>query len=204
MIRGFLILLVFWSFTSQALETDQYMTWGLELKDSTQAVNTWVNERLQKRLLRRKVQKKTTCSAASEVLLKTFRRPFFQIIEGWAQNSPEVEVWPPRFEKRKYRRMSIFAKNIFPFIMPMAFSMNVNGVYFGTDKLGHFTSFGLRYANVYRKWRKRGLDKEAAMLKAVKYGLMSEVNLVGKYVTGVISFGDLEANFQGLRLVLSL
>ena len=86
----------------------------------------------------------------------------------------------------------------------MASTINVNGIYFGTDKLGHFTSFGLRYFNVYRRALKNGHSKQSAMMKAVRFGIWFERFLVGKLASGVLSFGDLEANFQGLLFTISL
>ena len=192
------------SFPALALETDQYMSWNVDLRDSREAVNNYVNSKMLLKLKRPSIQRAGSCLLAARRVIRIFRRPFFQIIEQWAETSPEVDVFPPRNYSGSYRNESIYVKNVFPFILPMARNMNVNGVYFGTDKLGHFISFGVRYYGIYHRAITHGADEKTAFKKVVDFGLMSEVDLVGKIITGVLSFGDLEANFQGMLFFRSL
>ena len=69
-----------------------------------------------------------SCEKAAISTLKVFRRPFFQIIEGWAEHSEQVDVYPPRNYVGSYRHDSILRKNVFPWVLPMASTINVNGI----------------------------------------------------------------------------
>ncbi|MBI2519234.1 MAG: hypothetical protein HYV97_02405 [Bdellovibrio sp.] len=206
MVRNCIVIyfLLFFALPALALETDQYLSWQVELQDSRPAVNDYVNSKMLAKLERSSVQQANSCHLAARRIIRVFRRPFFQIIEQWAETSPAVEVYPSRNFAGSYRNESIYIKNVFPFILPMARTMNINGVYLGTDKLGHFISFGVRYFGIFHRAIERGADERTAMERVVQFGLMSEVDLVGKIVTGVLSFADLEANFQGMLFFRSL
>ena len=77
-------------------------------------------------------------------------------------------------------------------------SQKIGGVFkvdeyiIGTDKLGHFVSQGYTYFKIcYLK----GEGIEEALL----FGINSELTYFGFLTTGIYSYGDLVANFQGLR-----
>ena len=74
----------------------------------------------------------------------------------------------------------------------MAELMWLHGVALGTDKLEHFWWAGYDYFNLYYL-KKRPLGE------ALKYGWEQEDGLFGSTTTGVISYGDLSANFNGMR-----
>lgn len=67
-----------------------------------------------------------------------------------------------------------------------------DGFIVGTDKLGHFVSQGFTY---YKICYLKGDGIEKAML----YGINSELTYFGFAATGIFSYGDLAANFQGMR-----
>ena len=202
--KKIIILTVLFSLKLPAVETDQYMTWGIELNDSAKVVNEYILNGLRNRLKLSKIQKQKTCFQVIKKSAKIFRRPFVQLIESWAEHNPEIDVYPARNFEGRYRGLSIYRKNVFPFIMPLSSTININGVYFGTDKLGHFISFGVRYMSMYQKYIKRGLSHDQAIRKLVKFGINSEIYLVGTLATGVVSFADMEANFQGFLFFSSL
>ncbi len=79
--------------------------------------------------------------------------------------------------------------------------MRIGEVYLGADKISHmFGFFGREYYRIYQRALRRGLSEERAMRKAIRWGIFFEANLVGGLVDGIVSFADLEANFQGLML----
>jgi len=92
----------------------------------------------------------------------------------------------PKFDVSKYFSLS---RNI-----------NINGIYLGTDKLSHWMSTGERYYQVYKRHIKKGRSEEVAFQKAINYGVFLDRFILGGVSSGVFSFGDLEANFQGLLL----
>lgn len=202
--KKIIISILLMSLKLSAVETDQYMTWGIELKDSANVVNEYISTELRNRLKLPKIQKQKTCFQVIKKSAKIFRRPFVQLIESWAEHNLEIDIYPPRSFEGSYKNLSIYRKNVFPFIMPLSSTMNINGIYFGTDKIGHFISFGIRYMSMYQKYTKRGLSHDQAIRKLVKFGINSEIYLVGTFATGVVSFADMEANFQGFLFFSSL
>jgi ankyrin repeat protein len=85
----------------------------------------------------------------------------------------------------------------------------VDGTYFGTDKLAHFTHMGHIYYSAYRQARAAGQDEAAANRRAVSLGagahpFFSENALLGLVSTGVRSNADLAANYAGLKFYRNL
>lgn len=74
--------------------------------------------------------------------------------------------------------------------------VKMNGVIFGTDKLGHFFDEGLNQYKIYQKSK--------SILEAIKYGQKTEAGIFGLYTTGVKSYADQVANFQGMSFWANL
>ena len=83
-------------------------------------------------------------------------------------------------------------------------TININGVYLGTDKLSHFISTGLRYFKRFNRSLKKGNSLEESYKKAIDYGIFLENTFLGLLSSHVFSHGDLEANFQGLLFNIRL
>ncbi len=87
--------------------------------------------------------------------------------------------------------------------------MKVNGVYLGSDKLGHFIAKGhINYAR-YREKRDQGALRDEAVQYAVALGtsgdfFYSEKRMVGYLSSGILSNGDLAADFLGLKFYINL
>ena len=62
--------------------------------------------------------------------------------------------------------------------IPLSRNINVNGYYFGTDKLSHFISTGYRYYEKYKKAIRKGLNVEDAIKKAINYGIFLEMKWI--------------------------
>lgn len=189
-------------------ETDQYLSWGIELKDSAEVLNRYFNEELERYL--ENVNSRAKPIKDPEELTIAIYYHFFQFL-GWSRlrvfvrYSPEIEKYPDlSVPTRKYQRMSIHRGFAFPYILPMARTIRVGDIYFGIDKLCHFFGFGRRYYQRYCRYIKEGYSEEEAMRKVVLWGVFHEDSLVGKLVDGIFSHGDLEANFQGFRLARDL
>jgi ankyrin repeat protein len=75
------------------------------------------------------------------------------------------------------------------------------GLFFGNDKVGHFTDMGNHYWRAYRDALKAGKSEDEAMSAALWCGtndpLTSERGLLGLWTAGAYSNGDLIANFMG-------
>jgi hypothetical protein len=164
-----------------------------------------------------------SCSGTVERLMReAFYRPTYQLIEEFVDEGTGIDIYPRRpttedWEERvrlgetpdngymtndEYIDYSIVRSS--PLNVPMARVANMHGVYSGSDKLGHFTSWGVRYLKKYVKLREKGMSREEAFLEVMEHGYKSEESVVGMMFTGVFSRGDLEANYQGMRFARSL
>lgn len=81
------------------------------------------------------------------------------------------------------------------------------GVYFGTDKFGHFHDLGHIYYKDYRAALLRGMSEEEAVESVVHFfsrGPISEAAVIGFIATGVHSNADLAANYIGMKFYRNL
>ena len=75
--------------------------------------------------------------------------------------------------------------------------INLDGHTVGSDKFGHFFSEGWTYFD-------RSVLKEQDLIDVLRFGESSERGFFGWTMTGVMSYGDLAANFSGLRFWINL
>ncbi len=80
-------------------------------------------------------------------------------------------------------------------------TMCIEGVYVGTDKIGHFVDMGYRYFKVFDAARRAGTDPDAAMHEAVRFGqddlVLGENYVLGRLSAGVYSNADMASNYVG-------
>ena len=109
-------------------------------------------------------------------------------LERWAMKSPEVEKLPttrresmiPHFPLHAARVMRVFG---------FCQLIRIDGVYVGTDKIGHFFSQGRKF---YRRYRRSGDEALAA-----RWSVVTEAGVMGRITTGIFSNADLVANYEG-------
>lgn len=193
---------------ANAAETDQFLVWGVELDDSAGTVNEWLNDELRS-FLEGVNAESGPRDSADEVAIAFMRhifsvRPLAHVNELY--NSDELDEYPPREQVNffEYQRMSIYRGPAFPFILFMARTIRIGDVYLGVDKLSHLFGFGRRYFVDYRKLEEEGLNEVDIVRRLIGQGMRRELWLTGRAINGVISPSDLEANYQGLRFVMSL
>jgi ankyrin repeat protein len=79
---------------------------------------------------------------------------------------------------------------------------------FGTDKIIHFINVGRIYHAKYEVRLKRGLPEKEAIKSAIaatsRNFLTSESGVLGVFTTGILSNGDLAANYAGLMFYRNL
>jgi len=193
---------------AHAIETDQYLTWGVELKDSAPALNNFINAEVQQFLDAKNKEDGsdfTPETLTEEVMEHLFRIRQSSRVMTWLLTSEELDTYPDAsVSNEAYRKSSIFRGRSFPYYLPMARTIRLGDIYVGTDKVGHLFGFGRRYYRRYLRERNIGLSESAAMEKAVRWGIRQENYFVGKLTDGVFSHADLEANFQGLLFARSL
>ncbi len=78
------------------------------------------------------------------------------------------------------------------------------GMQFGVDKIEHIFQQGYTYYKIYEDAVAKGLSRDDATKKAIKWGKLSERTFFGSLVSGVFSNSDLYANYAGLRFYQGL
>lgn len=113
-------------------------------------------------------------------------------VETFAEESPAIQRRRVPLADSIYRDFFWQASPTLVFSERMAAVIRVQDVEIGTDKLGHFFAEGYSYFVSTDQLRK---SIESGLL----FGEWSESVYFGAQTTGVFSFADLTANFQGLR-----
>lgn len=188
------------STASHGLETDQFYAWGKPIEDSTGYLNAWVIITVQKALDARQGDRDLDCEGAVRHIQRRLQHSIYQPIELWVTSGDLVDRFPRRLDEyRDYRSHYLLSKTYpldFARWLPPSPTVEVDGIRFGTDKLAHFFSEGWWY---YRHWKKHrdSLTANEMQKKLLEYGVLLENWIQGKTLTGVISFGDMESNYQG-------
>ncbi len=201
-------LLLLAPFAASATETDQYLTWGVELADSTEPFNRFLNEQVEAFLVKankRGWKNRSREELTQDLYLYLFQGLHMSRLRGWLRHSEEVDRYPDKsVSYLRYQRMSIYRAPSFPYILPMARTVRLNNVYLGIDKIGHVFGFGRRYYKRYLRYRAKGLSDEEATERVIRWGIHLETTFVGTLVDGIFSRGDLEADYQGFLLAKNL
>jgi len=206
----FIVGVLLFSCPAFGLESDQYRIWkqGRDaVQDSTQAANVFLDQTLQQ-FLQEKARKKSSwqkpesCLEVSHGFMNFVRPNFFKdrLKTHLLKDLPKAAI-PKKQSLLKDYKNSIFQGFVWPFLMPVAQTLKLNGVYLGTDKVDHFFASGQRYLNAYRRDLEHGKSMQEAVIRAIEYGVSwpEEAGFLGVWSAGSFSFADLEANFQGMQ-----
>lgn len=198
------------SFGVQAAETDQYYASKAVIRDSSNEMNGFFHERMQAALDKVNDKKKgISCKlVAKEVLTQVLgefdivdyaKTRSFSKISVFTQKSPLVDRFPGEsVSESDYRATSIYRNRPFPLnVVGVARTLNINGIYIGTDKMGHFSIVGKAYYSNYLEALDKGMTESQAQDEAMRKGYQQEIAILGYTIGGTLSFADLEANYQG-------
>jgi hypothetical protein len=202
----FCILSIIASTTALSLETDQFITSNIKLNDSSSAINGYFQESINNALVRANKKGFSCEKTAQEVLVNIKGRFSISKASAFARSSPLVDRYPDDSVSDGDYISQTFYQNA-PFtlkIIDFARTINLDGVYMGTDKLGHFSLIGMNYYKHYLKYKKLGLSEEETIKKTVLKGFKTEYGILGFAIGGVLSYADLEANYQGLMFALDM
>lgn len=109
-------------------------------------------------------------------------------LERWAMDAPEVEKLPVSRRSSVFADLPLRAARMARF-GGLARTINVNGTYIGTDKIGHFLSQGRKF---HSRYHRLGSEARAAKRTAAWEGL-----IWGYAMSGIFSNADLIANYEG-------
>ena len=180
---------------SYASEPDHYSLYNVPLADSREQLNQMVNEHLAQALGDRIL---VGCDERN--LYEQLRGQFNSQFKGKLAKSivkkgvlDHIYIAP---KESIYKKFLFFKRPMYwvakIFLNPMASIIRVGDVRLGDDKLEHMWSWGFRYFKRHYLW---GEDLQDIL----SGGFKSENGFWGKRATGVFAYGDLAANFQGMR-----
>ena len=180
-------------------EVDQFTTRHLELKNSTDIVNNEANRHVEESL---KILEKSGCD---ENLL------YEELKKGFANHKNGKLTIHMLHEKEFPRHQIALSESVYAdwnrfdgYLLgrpaaaasPLALGplVNIDGIRVGTDKFEHIFGRGFQYF-------KRFHLKQRSLKSVMKYGIRGEKTIFGGNIlaTGVFSYADLAANFNGMR-----
>lgn len=184
------ILFLLISNNANATEVDNFTDRDPLLKDATIQLNNlmlgYFNEAI------RIANEKNSCD--SKIITQSLREISYNF--GWEQIELDITKSFLIDKRRSLRENSIYQNVSFSdawalWMAKLGFIMRVNDFFIGSDKLGHFMQQGYYYFEyVYLK--------NNTLQNALDYGDMTERTYYGLETTGVYSYGDLAANYDGL------
>ncbi|WNG50080.1 hypothetical protein F0U60_42615 [Archangium minus] len=197
--------------TAHATETDQYFAIDKPPRDSLEVLNEKVNRDILGALAlvnRTGSWEKASCEDVSHRIYQRFRIIGLHKIELWAENTPRIDRKPLKADYDRFQETSSLYRNERLWDWGLYFGIkatfNVAGVHMGADKLSHFFQTGWKYNKRYHAYREAGVPEREALERVIRYGVGTEKGSLGLTTTGVFSFADLEANYQGFLFYRSL
>lgn len=199
------------SFNTYSLETDQFIASKVVIKDSADVLNNYFQVQINKALdkANEKGTEKVKCSEVADMVMNNLvGGKYFGIskVSQFAKKSPDVDKFPDSsISDREYAKMTYYENSDITLkLAPLARTININGIYMGTDKLGHFALVGRNYYHNYLSFKNKGQDSETAKRNAILKGFATERGILGFMIGGVLSFGDLEANYEGMNFAINM
>lgn len=177
------------SLSAFASEVDSFTNRPEDLADVTDVVDGYVNGQLLEAVSRAgNCDAETLRSHVKDALAQLF----FGGFERHLFRHPEIPHAHTDFEESIYRDFAFLdapTLHLTPF--GLGSLLRVNGQFMGADKLGHFFTEGSQY---YALAFVQGRGVETALA----YGWSLEQWLYGRNTTGVQSYADLAANYNGM------
>lgn len=183
---------------SFAAEVDSFTKRSQELSDSLDLLNKKSNEYFRQAIDEANAKKKV---CHEKTLYKSMRKYFNNQYRGdlgkYIVTSKDFDKSYVTIEESIYQDFKWYQSFVQGFWArrvkdPTAPTLRVGEVLVGTDKFEHFMGSGFLY---YRKNYIKGKGVRAAM----DIGYSAETGLMGAITTGVKAYGDLAANFNGMR-----
>lgn len=208
MIKLFVFLTLIFATSAYALETDQFIAANKVLKDSSAVMNQYFYDNIDKSLEEvNRSGKNYECKAvALKVMINVTGKFSISKASTYASKTPLIERFPEdSVSERGYINQSFYEHAWLPLqVVDLARTINVNGIYVGTDKFGHFTHQGMSYYKHYLSLIEKGIADQEAIKQSIVKGFGTEYGILGYFIDGVLSYGDLEGNYEGFMFALDM
>ena len=178
-----------------ALEVDNFKARQASLNDEKASVDQFMDSYILDAV--NKMNRSKTCDAGR------FIETMYQHVGGWTtriesdlDRSTQVSKHQPATRSSIYGSFTSFEGKLMLLKRNLGSTIRVGELYIGTDKLGHFLDTGYLY---YKEYQAGGESLD----RAIAWGEETEKGKYGYAVSGIYSYADLAANYEGLRFWLS-
>lgn len=193
---GMLSLMAYWS-VGQTSEVDSFHNRYTPIADSMEPMNKKTNEFLLEALeLANSKNKGCSEKVLYKSMRKYFRNHIFGQLNPWLLESDEIEKIVVGVRESIYRDFKWYQALVPGLVArindPSGKLIKMGEHLVGTDKFEHFLGSGFAY---FKKHYLKGKDIEDALM----IGWKAETGYMGAMTTGVMSYADMVANFNGMR-----
>ncbi len=204
----FILLCIFASQDSFAAEIDSVTPRKLNLDNSLNIINTIFNQRMKEGMEKanakqsdiENIGKNEFCD--EKILYTELRKAIFQsFTASWGLKGYKLDKQLRVLLARQSYSLSLndsiyrdinYLEGFSLNIKELSDVVNINDHLIGLDKMGHFFAEGWQYFQLTH-YKKHTIDQ------ALKWGKEQEAGKFGYTTTGIFSFADLVANFNGWR-----
>lgn len=191
------LLISFLSLQIHSTEIDSFTERDPLMKDALLPLNTLMGVYFEDAI--KDANQKNSCEShvISDALIKRVKALFWNKIEVDIEQDVNFSDHPNIYGRRTNIDDSVYAGTKFMDgpalrIARLGFLMRFDDDYIGSDKFGHFLQQGYYYFEYIYK-------KNKTLQDAFAYGEMTERTYYGLETTGIYSYGDLAANYDGLK-----
>jgi len=216
MLKTFVLSIVLYIFllpAGFAAEIDSVTPRKVKLENSLSLLNSIINQRLREGVEKANAQQEEmedideyyndeNKSCDEQVLYTELRKAIYQsYTASWGLKGYDLDKQLRKLLSRQSYSLSLndsiyrdidyldgFSLNL----KELSDVVNVNGYLIGLDKIGHFFSEGWRYIELTH-------EENRTIEQALEWGNQQEKGKFGYSTTGIFSFADLAANFNGWR-----
>lgn len=191
-----------------AAEVDSVTTRGIVLDDSSRDLDALINQRIQEGVEKANQRRSNYQRLDSdefcdeEILYDELRKTIFDSftaslgLKGYGLDKQLREILKDKsydlpLRQSVYRDINL-EEGISLNLKELTSVARVNGYLIGFDKIGHFFGEGWEY------FERAGLGN-TTLDEAMSWGEARETGIFGYYTTGISSYADLVANFNGYR-----
>lgn len=178
-----------------AAEVDSVTPRNLHLENSLPVLNAIFEQRIQEGIEKANAKRGDFCD--EEVLYTELRKAIFQsLTASWGLKGYDLDKQLRRLLVRQSYSLSLndsiyrdidYLEGFSLNLKELSDLVNINGHLVGLDKVGHFFAQGWQYF------------EQPTIDQAFEWGREQETGLFGYTTTGIFSFADLVANFNGWR-----
>ena len=194
-VSAFLALIIFFcmcSIHSEASEVDSYTNIRLIREDAVDEINRDINILIREAVYTANIHGGRDPKDLYNFLNKRLGGRIVSRLEKILEHKNDGRVLKVDIKDSIYSELGFLRAPSLILSRKMGGVFKVDNCVIGTDKLGHFIAQGFQY---FKKCYLQNNGVEEALL----YGINSELTYYGLITTGVYSYGDLVANFQGMR-----